>query len=463
MGRERILVVDDEAGVRQTLKEILEDEGFEVGLAGGGEEALRSLAAEPPAVVLLDIWMPGRDGLALLPEMRRQAPEAVFVMISGHGTVETAIRATRLGAFDFVEKPLSLEKILVTVQNAIQRGRLLEKQRILSRQLAGDEELIGECEPIRKLRAQILRASASDARVLIFGENGTGKELVARMIHRHSPRRHEAFIEVNCAAIPEELIESELFGHVKGAFTGATAGKKGKFDLAHEGTLLLDEVGDMSMKVQAKVLRALQEQTFEPVGGSRQVRVDVRVLAATNKNLEQEIVSGRFREDLYFRLNVIPLDVPPLRERGEDILLLADHLARGFASRYGKACKRFTPRARSALQAYRWPGNVRELRNIVERLAILTDNETIDLEDLPGVIRGERGAAAFETPDYPSLREGREDFERRFILKKIRQADGNVSRTADLLGLERSSLYRKMKQYGIRPDGLVEKVITRED
>ena len=286
MPGQRVLVVDDEAGVRSTLADVLNDDGFDVAVAADADAALAAVVAEPPSVVLLDVWLPDRDGLEILPRILDLVPTAVVVMISGHGTIETAIKATRLGAFDFVEKPLSLEKILVTVRNALRQSRLLEKQQILSRQLAGDDEIIGEAAPIRDLRAQILRAAPSSARVLIYGENGTGKELVARMIHRHSPRSGEAFIDVNCAAIPEELIESELFGHVRGAFTGATESKKGKFELADEGTLFLDEVADMSLKVQAKVLRVLQEQTFEPVGGSRQVKVDVRVIAATNKNLE---------------------------------------------------------------------------------------------------------------------------------------------------------------------------------
>ena len=451
MPGQMILVVDDEAGVRSTLAGVLADDGFDVAVATDADEALAAVRTELPAVILLDVWMPGgKDGLDILPEIRELAPTAVVVMISGHGTIETAIKATRLGAFDFVEKPLSLEKILVTVRNAVRQSRLLEKQRILSRQLAGDAELIGETAPIRELREQILRAAPSSARMLIYGENGTGKELVARMIHRHSPRAGEAFIDVNCAAIPEELIESELFGHVRGAFTGATETKKGKFELADDGTLFLDEVGDMSLKVQAKVLRVLEEQTFEPVGGTRQVKVDVRVIAATNKDLEREIRKGTFREDLYFRLNVLPLKVPPLRERGDDVLLLARHFASHFAGRYGQVPKQFTDAAAAALRSYRWPGNVRELRNIVERLVILVEKEIIDLAGLPAVVRGDREARALELPDYTSLKEAREDLERHFILKKIAAAGGNVSRAAELLGLERSSLYRKMKQYGIR-------------
>ncbi|MCZ6832664.1 MAG: sigma-54 dependent transcriptional regulator, partial [Acidobacteria bacterium] len=304
-----------------------------------------------------------------------------------------------------------------------------------------------------ELRAQILRAAPSSARVLIFGENGTGKELVARMIHRHSLRRDEAFVEVNCAAIPEDLIESELFGHTKGAFTGASEAKQGKFAMAHEGTLLLDEVADMSMKVQAKVLRVLQEQTFERVGGTEPLKVDVRVLAATNKSLEEEIAAGRFREDLYFRLNVIPIQVPPLREREEDVLLLARHFSGQFARQYGEAAKTFTPAAEEALRSYGWPGNVRELRNMMERLAILVENKNVDLPDLPAVVRGGKGGATLPVSDFPSLKLGREAFERQFIIKKIREANGNISRAADLLGLDRTSLYRKMKQYGIRPEG----------
>jgi two-component system nitrogen regulation response regulator NtrX len=450
MAQPRILVVDDEAGVRTTLTGILEDEGFEVTTASDGEEALAVVKSRSPHVVLLDIWMPGRDGLEILPEIRALVPGVAVIMISGHGTVETAVKATKLGAFDFVEKPLSLEKILVTVRNAVRQGRLQEKTRLLSEQLVGDEEFVGACDAVKELRAQILRAAPSTARVLIYGENGTGKELVARMIHRHSQRSEEAFIEVNCAAIPEELIESELFGHVKGAFTGASDTKKGKFALADDGTLLLDEVADMSMKTQAKVLRVLQEQTFEPVGGTETLRADVRVLAATNKSLEDEIAAGNFREDLYFRLNVIPILVPPLRQRGDDVLLLAEHFAGLFAGQYGASPKEFTEAARSALVAYSWPGNVRELRNMMERVVILVESDRLDLPDLPAVVRGEAGNSALRIPDYPSLKAGREQFEKQFILMKIEQAGGNISRAAEMLGLDRTSLYRKIKQYGIR-------------
>lgn len=452
MHKSLILVVDDEAGVRRALTEILTDEGFQVAVAAHGDEALAMVKKQPPQVVLLDVWMPGRDGLEVLPEIRRQAPGAAVIMISGHGTVETAVKATKLGAFDFVEKPFSLEKIIVTVRNAIRQGELEEKARLLTEQLVGDEEIVGNSTPVRELRAQILRAAPSSARVLIFGENGTGKELVARMIHRHSLRRDEAFVEVNCAAIPEELIESELFGHTRGAFTGASEAKQGKFALAHEGTLLLDEVADMSMKVQAKVLRVLQEQTFERVGGTETRKVDVRVLAATNKNLEEEIVAGRFREDLYFRLNVIPIQVPPLRERGEDVLLLARHFSGQFARQYGEVAKTFTPAAQDALCSHGWPGNVRELRNMMERLAILVESTSVDLADLPAVVRGGEGGRSLLGNDFPSLKLGREAFERKFIIKKIREANGNITRAAELLGLDRTSLYRKMKQYGIRPE-----------
>jgi len=456
-----ILVVDDEAGVRRTLTEILKDEGFQVAVATHGDEAIAMVKKQPPQVVLLDIWMPGCDGLEVLPEIRRHAPGAAVIMISGHGTVETAVKATKLGAYDFVEKPLSLDKIIVTVRNAIRHTELEEKARLLTEQLVGDDEIVGHSAPIQDLRAQILRAAPSSARVLIYGENGTGKELVARMIHRHSLRRDESFVEVNCAAIPEELIESELFGHTRGAFTGASEEKKGKFAMAHEGTLLLDEVADMSMKVQAKVLRVLQEQTFEQVGGSESRKVDVRVLAATNKSLEEEIVAGRFREDLYFRLNVIPIQVPPLREREEDVLLLARHFSGQFARQYGEEIKTFTPAAEEALASYGWPGNVRELRNMMERLAILVEQETVDLADLPAVVRGGLGGEVLQRDDFPSLKLGREAFESQFIVKKIREAKGNISQAAALLGLDRTSLYRKMKQYGIRPEGGSESVGRR--
>ena len=450
MSRRRLLVVDDEEGVRRSLTGVLEDEGFEVRGVASAEEALATLKAELPAAVLLDVWLPGRDGIEILPELRRLAPSAPVIMMSGHGTIETAVRATRLGAFDFIEKPVSLDKLLVTVRNAIRQARLLETKQILSRQLAGDEELIGDCEPMRHLRDQVMRAAPSTARVLITGENGTGKELVARMVHRHSPRRDEAFIEVNCAAIPEDLIESELFGHVRGSFTGATDNRRGKFELADEGTLLLDEVGDMSLRVQAKVLRALQEQVFEPVGGAARVQVDVRVVAATNKNLEQEIAGGRFREDLYFRLNVLPLHVPPLRERGGDIRLLAEHFAALFAAGHGRPPLRYSAGALAALEAWRWPGNVRELRNLVERLVILSDGDEVGVEDLPAALGGDADRRLAELPENATLRDARDDFERRYILKILRDSDGNVARAAESLGVERSSLYRKLRQYGVR-------------
>jgi two-component system nitrogen regulation response regulator NtrX len=368
-------------------------------------------------------------------------------MISGHGSVDAAVKATRLGAYDFLEKPLSLERVLLTVNHALSDRRLREQVRDLNRHLALEEILIGESEPMHRLEQQIRSAAPSSSRVLITGENGSGKEIVARTLHRHSLRVDQPFIDVNCAAIPEELIESELFGHRKGAFTGAIDDRKGKFELADGGTLFLDEVGDMSLKTQAKVLRVLQEQTFQRVGGQQTIKVDVRVLAATNKDLEAEIATGNFRSDLYYRLNVIPIDVPPLRTRGNDIVLLAEHFLRRFAAEEAQPKKKLSAGGAAKLKAYHWPGNVRELRNVIERLAILLPNETIEAQDIQ---LGTRTESAPEIAANLPLKEAREQFEKQYILDRLRDFAGNVSRTAESLGVERSNLYRKMDAYGIR-------------
>jgi two-component system nitrogen regulation response regulator NtrX len=375
-------------------------------------------------------------------------------VISGHGTIETAVKAVRLGAQDFVEKPLSLEKTLLAVRNTLQRRRLETEVRALKRKLDERYVMVGESPALARLRAEIERAAPSNGRALIFGENGTGKELVARAIHARSLRAAGPFVEVNCAAIPEELIESELFGHVKGAFTGALAARKGKFELADGGTLFLDEVGDMSLKTQAKVLRALQEQRVEPVGGARSVEADVRVIAATNKNLEEEIQKGRFRDDLYFRLNVIPLHVPPLRERREDIPLLARHFMAVLSAEHGRRPRAIARGALEALSRLPWPGNVRELRNIIERMVIMAPGDTIELGHLPASLleslpEGPAPAVAAEAPGRATLAEAREGFERAFIMRAYRECGGNMSRTAEALGVERSNLYRKMKGYGL--------------
>jgi two-component system nitrogen regulation response regulator NtrX len=453
----RILIVDDEAGIRSSLSGILEDEGYRVAAASTSSEAARRLGAEAFDLVLLDLWLPDRDGLELLAELRNNGFDRPVIVISGHGNIDAAVRATRLGAYDFLEKPLSLSRVLVTVQNALERGRLAREVKRLSDELERGEQLIGESTALQRLRADLKTAAESDSRILILGENGTGKELVARQVHRYSRRAGAQFVEVNCAAIPEELIESELFGHVKGAFTGASADRPGRFEQADGGTLFLDEVADMSLKTQAKVLRVLQEQRFERVGGSSTIRVDVRVLAATNKDLEDEIRQNRFREDLYFRLAVIPLHVPPLRERREDIPVLIEHFLAHFAAELGRRSKTVETAALARLAAYAWPGNVRELRNLVERLMIMAPGAVIGLADLPAHVRGtpngaEPTAGDLWNRDYPSLREARGAFEKAYIERKLADLEGNVSRTAQVLGLERSNLYRKMRSYGIEVD-----------
>ncbi len=447
----RILVVDDEPAIRNSLSGVLEDEGYIAETAGSGEACLEILRGSIFEVVLLDIWMPGMDGMEVLERIQEMPlPERpVIVVISGHGSIEAAVKATKLGAFDFLEKPLSVGKISVVVKNAMDHRRLL----LENNRLRGDGEsryrIIGESVPIKALRQELALMAGTGGRVLIFGESGTGKELVAHAIHQMSPRAAEPFVEVNCAAIPEDLIESELFGHVKGSFTGAHDDKIGKFQQADGGTLFLDEVGDMSLRTQAKVLRALEEQRFEPVGASRFVQVDVRVVAATNKNLEEEIARGNFREDLFYRLNVIPFFVPPLRNRAEDIPLLADHFLREFTTAYGRKAKELTPEAYCALASYHWPGNVRELKNLIERIVILNPQVRVDARHIPlNALRRPTGAL---TERFGSLQEVREAAEREYILKKLDEANGNVTRTAELLGLERSNLYRKMKTLGIAP------------
>jgi two-component system nitrogen regulation response regulator NtrX len=442
-----ILIIDDEPSIRETLRDILEDEGHRCTLRESAEEALAAYAREDFDLILLDVWLPGIDGLALLERLRAVGSMPPVIVISGHGSVETAVRATRLGAYDFLEKPLSLDRVLLTVGHALADRNLRQQVRELRRSLPFDETLIGESEPMKRLEQQIRSAGRSSSRVLIRGENGSGKEIVARMLHRQSPRSEQPFIAVNCAAIPDELIESELFGHKKGAFTGASEERKGKFELADGGTLFLDEIGDMSLRTQAKVLRALQEQQFQRVGGHQTIDVDVRVIAATNKELEDEIRSGAFREDLFFRLNVVPIAVPPLRDRGPDILLLADHFLRRFAADSGQKPKRLSADAEQKLLGYHWPGNVRELRNLMERLTILEPGEILDAA---AIALGSRPAEIRPATEALSLRDAREEFERELILRRLQDFGGNVSRTADALGVERSNLYRKLNAYGIR-------------
>ena len=441
-----ILIVDDERGIRESLRGVLEDEGFAVEAVASGEECLKAVERRGFGCILLDVWLPGIDGLETLARLAERGTQSAVVMISGHGTIETAVRATKLGADDFIEKPLSIEKTVLTVRNALRRRELERSNEELRERLRDESAMVGESVAMRALRKQIELVAPTDGRVLVYGESGTGKELVARSIHAHSLRAAAPFVELNCSAVPEELIESELFGHARGAFTGATSAKRGKFELADGGTLLLDEVGDMSPRMQAKVLRVLEEQRFEPVGSPTPMRVDVRVIAATNKRLDVEIEQGNFRADLFYRLNVIPFELPPLRERAEDIPLLVEHFNRRFSLAYGRKPKRFDREALDALQAYSWPGNVRELRNTVERVCIMHEQPKVGVGDLPPLGGAEPPAAP---PRFSNFREASEAHQREFIRQKLQEADGNVSRAAELLGMDRSHLYRRMKALGI--------------
>ncbi len=445
-----ILIVDDEAGVRSSLAGVLGDEGYDVTSVATGEACLDRLSRSPVDIVILDVWLPGMDGLATLEKLRERRVDTEIIIISGHGNIESAVRAIKMGAFDFVEKPLSLDKTVLVVRNALRKRQLEAENKALRETVDRRLTMVGESYLMAQLREQVAMAAPTNGRVLIYGENGTGKELVARTVHSLSRRRHGPFVEVNCAAIPEELIESELFGHVKGSFTGAVADRRGKFELADGGTLFLDEIGDMSLKTQAKVLRVLQEQVVERVGGTTSTRVDVRVLAATNKELPAEIRAGRFREDLYFRLNVIPIFVPPLRDRDADIPLLANHFILELAREYGRRPKRFDTPAANKLRAYTWPGNVRELRNVIERLMIMVPGDTITLPDL-AFLEGGQSRPQFDAGPLLQLHDARERFERDYILQALASQNGNISRTAEVLGVERSNLYRKMRAFGIAP------------
>jgi two-component system nitrogen regulation response regulator NtrX len=448
-----VLVVDDEPGVRSALGGVLRDEGYEVDAVESGEACLDRLARRAYDLIVLDVWLTGIDGLATLQRLRERQVDAQIVMISGHGNIESAVRAIKMGAFDFVEKPLSLDKTVLVVRNALRQRHLEAENRALRASVDRRLTMVGESYAMAQLREQVAMAAPTNGRVLIFGENGTGKELVARSIHALSRRRNGPFVEVNCAAIPEELIESELFGHMRGAFTGAVADRQGKFEAADGGTIFLDEIADMSLKTQAKVLRVLQEQVVEPVGSTQRVRVDVRVLAATNKDLPAAIRNGQFREDLYFRLNVIPIFVPPLRARQSDIPLLAEHFVAGFAHEYGRRPKVLGPEAVADLQRYPWPGNVRELRNVIERLMIMVPGETITRKDLAfhhrDSVAGDTAAVIAE--EILPLHAARDQFEQQYILRALAAQQGNMSRTAEVLGVERSNLYRKMRAFGIAP------------
>jgi two-component system nitrogen regulation response regulator NtrX len=441
-----VLIVDDEPGIRQSLTGVLEDEGFDVAAAASGEECMRAFERRLYTCVLLDVWLPGIDGLETLAWLKANYPDTAVVMISGHGRIDTAVRATKLGAFDFIEKPLSLEKTILAVKNAIRQRELETANSELQEKLERDYVMIGDSAPIRALRQQIAYAAPTSGRVLIYGESGTGKELVARALHAQSLRASLPFIEVNCAAIPDDLIESELFGHVKGAFTGATQARRGKFERADGATLFLDEIGDMSLKTQSKVLRALEEQRFEPVGSETSVTVDARVIAATNKRLEAEVEHGAFRADLFYRLNVIPFEIPPLRERLEDVPPLVEHFNLEFSLAHRKTPKDFKPSAIERMRNYSWPGNVRELRNTVERVIIMRARHEIEADDLP-ILGAESPPAS--SYNFDSYREASEAYEREYILRKLTETDGNVSRAAEVMGIDRSHLYRRMKSLGI--------------
>jgi len=444
-----ILIVDDEVGIRESLGALLRDEGYEIATVDSGESCLEILEERKFDLILLDVWLKKLDGLETLERVRAQDDPPVVVMISGHGNIETAVRATKLGAFDFVEKPLSLEKTILVVRNALEYTRLEAENQRLREELDEQHQILGSSVPMKALRQQIALTAPTNGRVLIYGESGTGKELVARALHASSLRGEMQFVEVNCAAIPEELIESEMFGHRKGSFTGASEDKIGKFQKADGGTLFLDEVGDMSLKTQSKVLRALEEQRVEPVGSNQSTDVDVRIIAATNKKLEDEIGRGAFREDLFYRLNVIPFYVPALRERTEDIPTLASAFLAMFCEEYGKKGKEFSPTAMDVLLTYPWPGNVRELKNLVERLVIVCPSPRIEPHHLPPELF--RGASKSPQKPYESLHEARSAYEREFVLRKLEENRWNMTKAAESLGLERSHLYRKLKALGIAP------------
>lgn len=440
-----VCIVDDEEGIRESLSGIFEDEGYTVLTAGTAEEALELLKEQTPDLMFLDVWLPGIDGIQALGKIREQNPELPVVMISGHGNIELAVNATRIGAYDFLEKPLSLQRVLLVANRALEKRLLEIENKALRQDLTKKWRLVGKSPKMNELSEQIEMAAKSNGRVLILGESGTGKELAAHILHERSIRAGRNFIEMNCAAIPQELIESELFGHEKGSFTGAFERKKGKFELADEGTLFLDEVGDMSLTTQAKVLRVIETQEFQRVGGSKNIKVDVRIVAATNKDLTEEVKKGAFREDLMYRLNVIPIQLPPLRERKEDIPELVDYFLGYFSAEYGQKPKKITPDGLQMLEVYDWPGNIRELRNVIERLVIMTPSNTVTPRN---IILGEAARSDYFT--FNTLKEARESFEKDFIIKKLEENNWNISKTAEILDIERSNLHRKIKAYDIK-------------
>ncbi len=450
---EKILIIDDEQYILDSLSDVLEDEGYICLTALDGFEGIRIIEQENPDVVLLDIWMDEIDGIEVLKRVKSNYPHLPIIMISGHGTIETAVQTTKLGAFDFIEKPISLEKLLILVKNALNYKKIQEENEFLKSNFLKDEIILGNSNVIKKLLQDIDKIAPTDSWVLITGENGSGKELVAKLIHKKSKRANKPFIDVNCAAIPEELIESELFGHEKGSFTGAIEQKKGKFDLADGGTIFLDEIGDMSMRTQSKILRILQEQKFERVGGHEIIKVDVRVIAATNKNLLEEIKNGKFREDLYYRLNVIPIHVPPLRERVDDIPILAKYFLNKFSFEHTGRAKEISEKAMLLLQKHNWPGNVRELKNLMERLVILVDNDIIEAEDIEKYLYGKytdnQDVLCGLIDKYEKLDDAVKIFEKMFIEKKIKINNGNITKTSEMIGVTRRNLYRKMKALNI--------------
>jgi len=449
-----ILIVDDEPTILQSLSGILTDEGFDVALASNGYEALQYIENEAPDLVLLDVWMPGIDGIETLQEIRKKYPNTQVVMITGHGSIETAVQATKYGAFDFIEKPLSIEKVIVAINNALNFRRLEEENRFLRKKTIEKHAITGNSPPVEALKATLASVAPTDSWVLIKGENGTGKELVAHTIHHMSPRASQPLIDVNCATIAEELIESELFGHEKGAFPGAGTKMVGKFQLADKGTLFLDEIGDMSLKTQSKILRVLQEKRFQRIGGSRTLEVDVRVIAATNKDLEAQIAEGNFREDLFYRLNVVPIEVPPLRDRLQDLPTMVEIFLEVAARKNASSKKTISAEAIDMLKSYNWPGNVRELKNLVERLAIIVRSDVIEVEHLPkpyntaGTPNGAKSMNAVFGTSH--LKEARQQFEKQFIEYKLAEHDHNITHTAKAIGVERSYLHRRIKKLSIK-------------
>lgn len=450
----RLMVVDDEKGIREALVQVFEYEGHEVRAAEDGPDALLMAESFHPDVIFLDVKMPGMDGLDVLARLRTECPGALVVMISGHGTIETAVEATRNGAYDFLEKPLDTDLLLATLGRSLELKGLTDSIADLKSQVESRYEIVGTSYQVRQVLDRVEKVAPTDARVLVTGENGTGKELVARAIHRLSSRADRSFVEVNCAAIPSELIESALFGHMKGSFTGAVADRQGKFEQAHEGTLFLDEIGDMSLEAQAKVLRVLEQGVITRVGGSKSIDVDVRVIAATNKDLEQQIEVGAFREDLFYRLNVVPIQIPPLRERREDVPMLISHFCEQIVNGQGVAPKRFSAAAIERLQALPWPGNVRELRNTIERLLILSASAEVGPEDVDLLASGRSGSQSMtgEILSLETFVEFKESAERAYIVQKLRENEWNVAETARRIEMPRSNLYKKIERYSLVRD-----------